>query len=187
MAMKTSILVFYVALFRGERVFRLATYVTLLVVNTAGLVLTFLNIFQCRPVAAALTHPTLPDATCIDIITLFLSSAPINIITDIAILFLPMPNLSRMRLPKKQKIFLIVTFGTGGFVTVVGVLRIVYLESAAIIRAQSFQTAQQDNTASEPTPSYDLSCRFSRIFCHSQADPLVQGTTATSFCGLPSR
>ncbi|GIK06096.1 hypothetical protein Aspvir_001739 [Aspergillus viridinutans] len=140
MTVKTSILVFYLTFARGEKLFRLGNYLTLFVVNVSGLALTFLTIFQCRPVGSVL-KPTLPAAaSCTSVITLYLSSAPVNIITDIAILFLPMPILTKMHLPRRQKFILIITFGFGFFVTVVDVIRIVYLQRALTetqLRSQS--------------------------------------------------
>ena len=111
MATKTSILVFYLNLSRTQPIFRWASIVTLVVVNAAGLALTLLNIFQCRPVDDAFDDPSPASAQCIDIVILYLSSAPVNIITDLAILFLPMPVLTGMRLPRKQKSILVITFG----------------------------------------------------------------------------
>ena len=137
MATKTSICLFYLTLSKNHPVFRWSTIATLAVVNVAGLALTFLNIFQCRPVGAAFDDPIQPMAKCIDIVTLYLSSAPVNIITDLAILFLPMPILTSMRLPRNEKIILIITFSFGGFVAVVDVVRIAYLESAALARLQN--------------------------------------------------
>ncbi|KAJ5745439.1 Major facilitator superfamily domain general substrate transporter [Penicillium odoratum] len=134
MTVKTSILVFYLTLTRNQKVSRWANYVTLAVVNAAGLALTMINVFQCRPTSAAFTAGLSSDAHCIDIITLYLSSSPVNIITDLAILFLPMPILTQMRLPKKQKIILVVTFSFGFFVAVVDVIRIAFLQQAATSR-----------------------------------------------------
>ena len=130
MATKTSILIFYLSLAKNQQVFRVATWSTLIVVNVAGLALTFLNIFQCRPVGAVFAASIPPSATCTDIVALYLSSAPVNIITDLAILFLPMPILTGLRLPLKQKIILVITFGFGFFVVAVDVVRIAYLQSA---------------------------------------------------------
>ena len=130
MATKTSILVFYLSLAKNQQVFRIATWATLLVVNIAGLALTFLNIFQCHPIGAVFAATVPPSATCTDIVALYLSSAPVNIITDLAILFLPMPILTGLRLPLKQKIILVITFGFGFFVVAVDVVRIAYLQSA---------------------------------------------------------
>ena len=134
MATKTSICLF---LAKNQLVFRWTTIATLVVVNVAGIALTFLNIFQCRPVGAAFEDPISPSTTCIDIVTLYLSSAPVNIITDLAILLLPMPILTGMRLPRNEKIILIITFSFGAFVAVVDVVRIAYLESAALARLRA--------------------------------------------------
>ena len=135
MATKTSIGLFYLTLAKNQQIFKWSTITTLVVVNVAGTALTFLNIFQCRPVKAgyenidAVTH-------CTDIVTLYLSSAPVNIITDLALLFLPMPILTAMRLPRNEKIILVITFSFGAFVAVVDVIRIAYLQSASLARLQ---------------------------------------------------
>ena len=131
MATKTSICLFYLTLAKNHRTFKWTTVATLVVVNVAGVALTFLNIFQCRPVGAGFEDPVPPNSKCIDIIALYLSSAPINIITDLALLFLPMPILTGMRLPRNEKLILIVTFSFGGFVAVVDVVRIAYLQDAS--------------------------------------------------------
>lgn len=130
MATKTSILVFYLRLSRNtEQVLRLASWAVLGIVNIAGAVLTLLNVFQCRPVEAAFNYYA-RNAQCIPLLTEFICSAPVNIITDLAILALPLPVLTGMRLPPRQKIILVVTFTLGIFVTVVDVVRIYYLQQA---------------------------------------------------------
>jgi fucose permease len=136
MATKTSILMFYLSLSKTNKIFRICTLATLCIVNVAGLALTFLNIFQCTPISAAFKTPIPVQAKCQDIVTLYLSSAPVNIITDLAIFFLPMPILTAMRLPRKQKTILVVTFGFGFFVAVVDVIRIVYLQDASLNRLE---------------------------------------------------
>lgn len=133
MATKTSILLFYLSLSKEERLFRVLSYLTLAVVNAAGIALTFLNIFQCRPVSATFKDQIPSGASCTDIVTLYLSSAPVNIITDLAILFLPIPILTGMRLPRKQKIILVITFSFGAFVAVVDVVR--YAQDLCRVRA----------------------------------------------------
>ncbi|KAL2071825.1 hypothetical protein VTL71DRAFT_13060 [Oculimacula yallundae] len=130
MATKTSILIFYLRMSRNtQKILRIASYVTLAIVNIAGVVLTFLNAFQCSPVSAAY-DPTKSNQKCISIVTLYLCSAPVNIITDLAILVLPIPVLTGMRLPSRQKTILILTFCLGIFVTIVDVVRIYYLQQA---------------------------------------------------------
>lgn len=156
MALKTSILVFYLTLTRTNKSFRWANYTTIFVVNAAGLALTMLNVFQCSPVRAAI-YSDIPNAHCVDIVTLYLSSAPVNLATDVAIFFLPIPILTRMRLPKKQKIILVVTFSFGFFTAVVDVLRVAYLQSAATTRALTIQNNEERRTQS--LSSQDFSCR----------------------------
>ncbi|KAL9578577.1 MAG: hypothetical protein Q9212_005628 [Teloschistes hypoglaucus] len=134
MATKTSICLFYLTLAKNQRIFKWATIATLIVVNVAGTALTFLNIFQCRPVSGGFHQST--SAACIDIIALYLSSAPINIITDLALLLLPMPILTAMRLPRHEKLIVIVTFSFGFFVAAVDVVRIAYLQSASVSRVE---------------------------------------------------
>jgi len=133
MVTKTSIIIFYLSVMSkdADPLFKYSNWLCLAVVNIAGLALTFLNIFQCSPVRAGYAYPTPANASCTDIVTLYLSSAPVNIITDIAILLLPMPILTGMRLPRKQKIILVVTFSFGIFVAVVDVIRIAYLQQAS--------------------------------------------------------
>ncbi|KAJ5231531.1 uncharacterized protein N7469_006119 [Penicillium citrinum] len=146
MTVKTSILVFYLTLTRNQKVFRWANYVTLFVVNAAGFALTMINVFQCRPVSAAFFSTVPPGATCTDIVTLYLSSSPVNIITDLAILFLPMPILTQMRLPFKQKAILVITFSFGFFVAVVDVIRIAFLQQAAISRQANLSSIHIQNS-----------------------------------------
>ncbi|KAI1468065.1 MFS general substrate transporter [Daldinia caldariorum] len=130
MATKTSVLIFYLRLSKNtQKVLRLASWAVLVIVNLAGAVLTLINIFQCRPVQAAF-DPYPDTAYCIPLLTEFICSAPVNVVTDLAILALPLPVLTSMRLPRRQKIILIFTFALGIFVTIVDVVRIYYLEQA---------------------------------------------------------
>lgn len=130
MATKTSILIFYLRLAKNtQKVLRMASWATLGVVNLAGTVLTLMNIFQCKPIAAAWS-PLEGSSRCIPLLTEFICAAPVNIVTDLAILALPIPVLTGMRLPPRQKTILVLTFGLGIFVTIVDVIRIYYLQQA---------------------------------------------------------
>ncbi|KKA29028.1 hypothetical protein TD95_004044 [Thielaviopsis punctulata] len=130
MATKTSILMFYLRLSKNTNaVLRLASWVVLVIVNLAGAVLTLMNIFQCRPIRAG-WGPWEEGAKCIPLLTEFICAAPVNVITDLAILVLPLPVLTGMKLPLRQKIILVGTFLLGAFVTIVDVVRIYYLQQA---------------------------------------------------------
>lgn len=154
MAVKTSILVFYLTLTRNQKVYRWANYVTIVVVNAAGFALTMINVFQCRPISAAFLSTLPSTAHCTDIVTLYLSSSPVNIITDLAILILPMPILTHMHLPRKQKAILVITFSFGFFVAVVDVIRIAFLQQAATSRQLALKSIHLQNAGSG-----DFSCK----------------------------
>lgn len=166
MATKTSICLFYLTLSKNHPVFKWTTIATLAVVNVIGMALTLLNIFQCRPVGAAFDDPILPTAQCIDIVTLYLSSAPVNIITDLAILFLPMPILTSMRLPRNEKIILIITFSFGAFVAVVDVVRIAYLETAALARLKDTSGSAASSATYDYSWISSLSFMWSAVEVH---------------------
>ncbi|PWY89222.1 MFS general substrate transporter [Aspergillus heteromorphus CBS 117.55] len=147
MTVKTSFLVFYLSFAKGHPTFRLAIYATLFVVNVAGLVLTFLNVFQCSPVAAAFTSSLRSTAKCLNVISLALTSAPVNILTGLAILFLPIPMLTNMNLPRSQKVIVTGLFGCGIFVTIIDVIRIIYIQRAVTDSEESSLTqGQTDGT-----------------------------------------
>ncbi|WWD05129.1 hypothetical protein V865_003201 [Kwoniella europaea PYCC6329] len=135
MTIKLAILLLYRRMSEVQPWFRYGTYATMLIVSLAGIVGTFIAIFQCRPINAAWktddeTGQSDDSGQCIDVIALFLSTAPINILTDLAILLLPLPILTGLRMEMRQKVALIATFCVGGFVTVVDVVRIAYLQQA---------------------------------------------------------
>jgi hypothetical protein len=94
MATKTAILILYYRIAAAHLFLRYASLFTMAVIDIAGIVLTFIYIFQCRPVDAAFS---MVDGTCIDIVALYLSAMPINVLTDLAILLLPLPILTSLR------------------------------------------------------------------------------------------
>ncbi|KAJ6436576.1 ferric-chelate reductase [Purpureocillium lavendulum] len=137
-ATKTSILVLYLRLARTTQVvLRCASLVTLVIVNVAGAVLTIMNIFQCSPIRASWTMDADEGAICIPLLTEFICSAPVNILTDLAILALPIPIVTRLNLPTRQTMILVSTFALGIFVTIVDVVRIYYLQEAIGDRSES--------------------------------------------------
>ncbi|KAL2019717.1 hypothetical protein VTK56DRAFT_9254 [Thermocarpiscus australiensis] len=153
MATKTSILIFYLRLAKNtQQLLRLASWAVLGIVNVAGVILTFMNIFQCHPINAAWDIHVTP-VRCIPLLTEFICSAPVNVVTDLAILALPIPVLTSMRLPCRQKTILVLTFALGIFVTVVDVIRIYYLQQAIEITPTS--------ASSDPQAMFGQSAGFS--------------------------
>lgn len=160
MATKTSILVFYLRLSKNTQpILRAASKLVLGIVNIAGTVLTLLNIFQCRPIEAAFNGQSQAEAMCIPLLTEFICSAPVNILTDLAILALPLPVLTSMRLPPRQKTILVFTFALGVFVTIVDVVRIYYLQQA--ITSISLSTSSDPNSQFGQTRDFSWNASLS--------------------------
>lgn len=162
MATKSSILLLYLSMKTYVRFFRYASIFLLCLVNVAGLVLTLLNVFQCRPVSAALDWNPSEDAKCLSLVSLYLCSAPVNILTDCAIILLPLPILTGMRMEFKQKAVLVATFCTGIFITVVDIIRIAYLQQALTIAVEYTDTMN--------TPYDDLAWQVSLSFMWSAVE-----------------
>jgi hypothetical protein len=131
MAAKSSVLIFFLDLTHHKKIFYWANYITLFVVNAVGLALTVHQVFQCHPISAGFRFETL-ETHCSGILSSFLGSSPYNIATDITILLIPIPLLTRMTLPFRQKLILIVTFGIAILTIVLDVIRIAFLEDTAI-------------------------------------------------------
>jgi hypothetical protein len=68
---------------------------------------------------------------CLSFEALWFFNASMNIITDIALLVLPMPLLSKLQLPRTQKIALMGVFAMGILVVVTSVLRLSSLREVA--------------------------------------------------------
>ncbi|KAL5594390.1 hypothetical protein BROUX41_001325 [Berkeleyomyces rouxiae] len=127
---KTSILMFYLRLSKNTNTFlRFSSWLVMAIVNIAAIVLTFMNIFQCTPMNAS-WKPIKEGDKCIPLLKQLLCAAPVNVITDLAILLLPIPVLTGMKLPFRQKAILVGTFVFGIFITVIDVVRIYFLQKA---------------------------------------------------------
>ena len=130
MATKTSLLILYSEYIQESReILYYASWFVLVIVNLAGVILTLINIFQCRPIAASFNNIA-GQAKCIGLLTQFICSAPVNIITNLAILASTYPSPHRLKIATREKFILVFIFGLGVFVTVIDVLRIYYLQQA---------------------------------------------------------
>lgn len=149
MATKTSILIFYLRLSKNKKYFRLATYLTMAVIIVGGTILTFFSIFACHPITKTFSNST--TQKCIRLVTLYFAATPINVVTDAVILILPIPILTGMQLPRKQKIILVLLFALGIFVMVVDVIRIDVLQDTLLIITAGGHVPTLTNTLEDTT------------------------------------
>ena len=108
---KISIVLQYLRVFVGNRI-RYACWAALGLISLYGLETFTTAILTCIPVSAFWTMD--PAAHCINKQFLWFFNAAMNILTDLIILALPMPVLSALKLPKRQKIGLMFIFALGG-------------------------------------------------------------------------
>lgn len=112
-------------------------YATVFVVVVVGMALILEQIFHCRPLSTAFRFES-QIGHCESIFASFLASSPYNIITDFTILLLPIPLLTRMTLPFRQRVKMVLTFGVAIFVILVDLTRMAFLERNAITQLRLY-------------------------------------------------
>lgn len=118
---KASILAQYLRIFssRNTRICCFALFVLLIPAVCWSV---FAGTFLCRPIEK-LWDPQRPGE-CMDPRKYWLSAAGLNIGIDFAVLLLPLPAITQLRLPRKQKIYLMLIFLLGFLVCVVSIVRL---------------------------------------------------------------
>jgi hypothetical protein len=134
---KASILAQYLRIFSG-RLERALCWGLLGLSLPATCWAIFGGTFLCTP-AAKLWSPQLPGH-CLDAQTYWLSAAGINICLDFMVLLLPLPAVTRLRLPRKHKICLVLVFSLGFFVCIVSVVRL----ALVLIKAKHMELVGED-------------------------------------------
>ncbi|KAK6351979.1 hypothetical protein TWF718_005127 [Orbilia javanica] len=139
---KTAILLQYLRIFTSKA-FRIAAYVMMFIVFGYATEAILTAIFNCVPVEAFWTGD--PTAKCIPREALWFANAGLNIFTDFSIAILPLPVIVKLKMPKSQKIPLMMIFALGFFICIVSILRLRFL----IILSKS-----TDPTWDQPATAY---------------------------------
>lgn len=117
---KASILIQYLRIF-SSRCIRIACYAFLTLLVPAACWAIFGGVFLCTPIAK-IWNPELPGH-CISPERYWLSVSGTDIALDLLILLLPLPSITTLHLPRKQKRGLVVVFTLGFLVCVISVVR----------------------------------------------------------------
>ncbi|KAI9847346.1 MAG: hypothetical protein M1838_000930 [Thelocarpon superellum] len=122
---KTSVLLFY------RRALPLAGFRMVLNVATAfviawGISATLGVTFQCVPISYLWKHSG--PAQCINQIALVISTAAINVFTDLFIVILPIPLVWRLQATRRKRLAVSGIFVLGGVVIIASVMRFPYLK-----------------------------------------------------------
>ncbi|GFF83700.1 hypothetical protein IFM61392_08953 [Aspergillus lentulus] len=124
---KASILLLYLRIFAIPR-FVLTSRIALGVISIYGLWCVLSAILNCIPVSAFWDSTI--QGNCISRKFLWFFNASLNIVTDLVILIMPIPVLSRLHLPQKQKFGVIVVFAAGIFTCITSMIRLKYVATA---------------------------------------------------------
>ncbi|KAL2162981.1 hypothetical protein VTH06DRAFT_6817 [Thermothelomyces fergusii] len=125
---KISILLQYNRIF-SNTMLRKVIMAGLIFLSCWGVTLCFLLPMVCMPVAK-FWRPEM-DGFCLDSGTIWYVMAGVNVVTDFSLFTMPIPVISSLQLPKKQKGFLMIVFTLGIFPCAVSIYRITTLSAAA--------------------------------------------------------
>ncbi|CZR69539.1 uncharacterized protein PAC_19439 [Phialocephala subalpina] len=91
-------------------------------ITLQSLVAIFVNAFECRSHPSQAWSPSFPTG-CNNLSATYYSLASINIVTDLAILILPLPVLVKLHLNSRRRWALVGIFSTGGVAIIASILR----------------------------------------------------------------
>lgn len=91
---------------------RIVIFILMAMVISYVLISSFDWLYLCRPIGRNWDHLT--PGTCIDWLKIAIFGSVMNIFTDLILLIMPVIILKDLRLPKKQKLGVILILMTGG-------------------------------------------------------------------------
>ncbi|KAJ5288664.1 hypothetical protein N7478_001694 [Penicillium angulare] len=126
---KLSILMFLRRLDSRSRVVQILIWISLAVIISLFIAVLFVDIFQCHPIAYN-WDMTIKGGKCIEQGAFYVSTAALNLFTDLMVISIPIIITSRLQMPLRRKIAVCIILCLGGVATAVGVWRIVILAEA---------------------------------------------------------
>lgn len=108
---KTSVTLLYMRIFVTKG-FKRICYVVLSVILGYSVGSIFATIFQCWPIAGSWDKTV--KAQCIDSDVFWVAYAVLNILTDVMVLSLPIPQIMKLQLKTQEKIAVTLVFLMGG-------------------------------------------------------------------------
>ncbi|KAI0137822.1 hypothetical protein F4776DRAFT_85433 [Hypoxylon sp. NC0597] len=119
---KLAMLVLYLRI-NPFRPFQVCVYIVGFLIASYTIVFTALFCGPCNPMSVG-------SGACLNGITI--SQAVLNIVSDAAMIILPIPMIRRLNMPLKQKVVLGVLIGLGSAVVLVSIARIAYVKAMVV-------------------------------------------------------
>jgi hypothetical protein len=108
---KVSLLIVYLRL-SPQTWFKISVSATLLFIAGYTIGMLFALIFACDPISMSYDI-TVVSGTCINRPSLYIATAVVNIMSDIALFCLPLPFVVKLQVPRRQKLGLVLFFLLG--------------------------------------------------------------------------
>ncbi|USP81525.1 hypothetical protein yc1106_08799 [Curvularia clavata] len=154
---KISFLYFCLRIF-PRRALRQRAYILIWVCVAYGLAFTLSCVFNCTPVSYIWHNwDGQHEGTCINFHIFAACHAAVNILLDILVLALPMPELLKLSMSQKNKIYVIMMFSIGIFTTVISIVRL-----RSLVK---FAKSANPTWDSVPTAYWSVLEAFVSIFC----------------------
>ncbi|KAF2236137.1 hypothetical protein EV356DRAFT_565867 [Viridothelium virens] len=129
---KCAILVVYLRIF-VDKASRWCTYLVMVVIVSNATATIPACIWKCHPISHGWNPAASPNGWCDNIEALFRYGTLANIITDVAMLILPMPLIWKLRTNRATKVGLTVTFVIGSVGLITSILRLVaFFDTSAL-------------------------------------------------------
>ncbi|KAF4860442.1 Satratoxin biosynthesis SC1 cluster protein 4 [Colletotrichum siamense] len=126
---KISILLFYWRVFMGNLLsFRFSIWIGAFLVGSYPIYFMITMGFCCNPLSHYWTQFKGTTGTCLDVGHFFFILAIINLITDVILLVIPVPEIFKLQMSKDKKIAVCGILGLGGFVCIASAVRVHYLK-----------------------------------------------------------
>ncbi|KAJ5762104.1 uncharacterized protein N7511_005486 [Penicillium nucicola] len=138
---KFSILAQYYRIF-PVRGFRIATAAVAGFVFLYTVIVIFVNAFECHTKPWRAWDPATYPRGCNSISATYFSMAGINILTDLSILIMPLPLLTKLNLHRRKKYALVAIFLTGTFASAASIVRLSALYKYMITKDVSYDAIQ---------------------------------------------
>ncbi|KAL2801886.1 hypothetical protein BJX63DRAFT_438392 [Aspergillus granulosus] len=122
---KMVFLYLYRRIFENNVPFRRTLDCLIGVTTVYFLVFSFLVVFHCLPISYAWTQWSgETEGTCLDFNAVAKASAGINILLDLLIMLLPLPQISRLHMGRNRKVVVLAMFLTGAGILAVSIIRL---------------------------------------------------------------
>ncbi|KAL2815473.1 hypothetical protein BJX63DRAFT_442019 [Aspergillus granulosus] len=118
---KVSMVLLYMRLF-STRTYQIVLWVLLLLIVCSGLWMVIGTLLICIPVQA-FWDPSIPH-TCLSREVVWFLNAALQIVGDLALVLVPMPQLIKLRIPRRQKACVMLIFALGLFVCATSAIRL---------------------------------------------------------------